>query len=305
MGAPGAGAVEQGMHTGAVFPQSEIGADPGAVRAYVAAVSELGYHHILAYDHVVGADRRVHQGWTKPYDMDTTFHEPMVLFGYVAALADIELVTGIIILPQRQTVLAAKQAAEVDLLTEGRFRMGIGLGWNAVEYEALGKDFHDRGRRLGEQVQLMRRLWTERSVTHRGTYETVTGAGIWPLPVQQPIPVWFGGRSDPAYRRAGALADGWFPQVQPGPDLEHACEVIKRAAEQAGRDPASIGMEGRVSLGSQAPEQVAEMAADWAGAGATHVSVNTMDAGLGAVDNHIEALAAVADAMGLKQASNG
>src|SRR3954469_2904963 len=159
------------MQIGVVFPQTEIGADVGAVRAYADAVTALGYRHILAYDHVLGADPAVHQGWAGPYDVSTTFHEPFVLFGFLAAITSVELVTGIIILPQRQTALVAKQSAEVDLLTGGRLRLGVGLGWNAVEYEALGKDFHDRGRRMGEQVDLMRRLWTERSVTYDGTYE--------------------------------------------------------------------------------------------------------------------------------------
>src|SRR4051794_39009396 len=205
------------MRIGVVFPQTELGGDVGAVRAYAERVDEMGYTHVLAYDHVVGADPTVHQPWRGPYDIDTTFHEPFVLFGYIAAVTSLELVTGIIILPQRQTVLVAKQAAEVDLLTGGRFRLGVGLGWNAVEYEALGQDFHTRGRRMGEQVELMRQLWTERSVTFEGAYEKVTAAGIAPLPIQRPIPVWFGAFTEPALRRAGRLADGWFPQVGPGP----------------------------------------------------------------------------------------
>src|SRR5205823_11681323 len=149
-------------------PQTEIGADVDAVRRYAQQVEALGFTHVLAYDHVVGADPARHRGWAGPYDVSTTFHEPFVLFGYLAAVTPIELVTGIIILPQRQTVLAAKQAAEVDLLTGGRFRLGVGLGWNRVEYEALGKDFSNRGERLDEQVTLMRRLWTEPGVIHDG-----------------------------------------------------------------------------------------------------------------------------------------
>lgn len=292
------------MQIGVVFPQTEIGADPGAVRAYAAAVSELGYRHVLIYDHVVGADTTVHQGWKGPYDLDSNFHEPMVLFGYLAALTNLELVTGIIILPQRQTVLVAKQAAEVDLLTEGRFRLGVGLGWNAVEYEALGKDFHNRGKRMAEQVDLLRRLWTERSVNYHGTYETVAGAGLWPLPVQRPIPVWFGASSPPAYRRAGALADGWFPQVRPGPDLDEAMRIVEASASGAGRDPSAIGMEGRVNLardGANSADGVAAMAARWREAGATHLSVDTMRSGLAAVDDHVAALVSVAGALGLSR----
>ena len=187
------------MQIGVVFPQTEIGADRGAVLEYTLRAEALGFTHLLAYDHVLGADPEAHAPWHGPYDVDTTFHEPFVLFGYLAAITAMELVTGIIILPQRQTALVAKQAAEVDLLTNGRFRLGVGLGWNKVEYDALGTNFSDRGRRSVEQVELLRRLWTERSVSYDGTYEQVTGAGIAPMPIQQPIPVWFGAASEPAY----------------------------------------------------------------------------------------------------------
>jgi probable F420-dependent oxidoreductase len=284
------------MHIGVVFPQTEIGADVGAVRAYALRVEELGYRHVLAYDHVVGADPAVHAPWQGPYDVTTTFHEPFVLFGYMAAITELEMVTGIIILPQRQTALVAKQAAEVDLLTRGRFRLGIGLGWNAVEYEALGQDFTSRGRRAEEQVDLLRQLWTEPSVTYRGSFDTVTAAGLAPLPVQRPIPVWFGAQSQPAYRRAGRLGDGWFPQVRPGPELDEARQVVEQAAVAAGRDPARLGMEGRVTWRGS-PETLAEHAASWRNAGATHISVNTMGAGLRTVDDHLRALEAAAEVL--------
>jgi len=278
------------VRVGVVFPQTEIGADVGAVRAYVQRVEELGYRHVLAYDHVLGADPAVHPGWRGPYDLTTTFHEPFVLFGYIAGVVtSLELVTGIIILPQRQTALVAKQAAEVDLLTRGRFRLGVGLGWNAVEYEALGQDFSTRGRRAEEQVELLRRLWTEPSVTFRGRYDRVTGAGLAPLPVQRPIPVWFGAQSERAYRRVGRLADGWFPQVPPGPKLDQARSVVEQAAVEAGRDPVGLGMEGRASWRDD-PGKLAEHAATWRQAGATHLSVNTMGAGLRTVDDHLRVL---------------
>jgi probable F420-dependent oxidoreductase len=289
------------VNVGVVFPQTEIGADRGAVRAYAQRVEELGYNHLLVYDHVLGADPEVHQGWSGPYNVDTTFHEPFVLFGYLAALTSLELVTGIIILPQRQTALVAKQAAEVDLLTGGRFRLGVGLGWNAVEYEALGKNFTDRGRRLGEQVALLRRLWTERTVTFAGDYERVTGAGLAPLPVQRPIPIWFGAQSDRAYVRAGQLADGWFPQVPPGPRLDEARAVVEQAAAAAGRDPGQIGMEGRVSWRDGGAAQLVDHVGRWRAAGASHVSVNTMGAGIGSVDGHLDALARAAAALGLER----
>ena len=288
------------MRIGVVFPQTEIGTQPAGIRRYAERVTELGYLHILAYDHVVGADRLVHVGWKGPYDSETQFHEPFVLFGYLAAMTPIELVTGIVILPQRPTVLVAKQAAEVDLLTSGRFRLGVGLGWNPVEYEALGKDFHNRGRRLDEQVPLLRRLWTEESVTHEGRYERVTGAGLAPLPVQRPIPVWMGAQSGPALQRAGRLADGWFPQMQPGHQLDEARNIVERAATAAGRDPSTIGMEGRVSWDQDGAAAIVERAGSWRRAGATHLAINTMGAGLVTVDDHLQALTEAARALDLK-----
>jgi probable F420-dependent oxidoreductase len=287
------------MRIGVVFPQTEIGADVGALRSYAERVEELGFTHLLAYDHVLGADPGVHRGWAGPYDVHTMFHEPFVLFGYLAAVTDLELVTGIIILPQRQTVLVAKQAAEVDLLTRGRFRLGVGLGWNAVEYEALGKRFSDRGRRVDEQIELLRRLWTEQTVTHKGRYERVTGAGLSPLPVQRPIPIWLGAQSRRAYQRVGRLGDGWFPQVPPGPKLDEARAVVYQAAREVGRDPATLGMEGRMSWGPGGVGRLVDEIGRWEDAGATHVSINTMRAGLQSVDAHIEALASAAGALKL------
>jgi probable F420-dependent oxidoreductase len=283
------------MRIGVVFPQTEIGADAGAVRAYAEHVEGLGFTHLLAYDHVVGADPNVHAGWDGPYDLHNTFHEPLVTFGYLAAVTtSLELVTGILILPQRQTVLVAKQAAEVDLLSGGRLRLGIGLGWNAVEYEALGEDFSNRGKRSEEQVDLMRTLWTEQTVTYHGTYHQVTGAGLAPLPIQRPIPVWFGASSPRARRRAGRLGDGWFPMVGPGPKLELALQEVAQAAREAGRDPAQIAMEGRVSWDGNADDLAAGLRV-WADAGASHVSINTMGAGLASVDDHLRALASAAE----------
>jgi probable F420-dependent oxidoreductase len=286
------------VKVGVVFPQTEIGSDPVVIRAFAAAVEELGYAHILAYDHVVGADPSGHPGWAGPYDVDSTFHEPFALFGYLAAITSLELATGVVIMPQRQTVLVAKQAAQVDILTDGRFRLGVGLGWNPVEYEALGQDFTNRGRRMSEQVALLRRLWTERSVTFRGRYETVTAAGIAPLPVQRPIPIWFGASSEAALRRAGRLADGWFPQHRPGPGLEEAMAVVRETAAEAGRDPDTLGMEGRIGL-RRGVEAAVEQVDAWRASGATHVSFSTMGIGAVGIDGHVVALAEVAGAIGL------
>ena len=283
------------MRIGVTFPQTELGGDASAVRAYGQRVEELGYTHLLAYDHVVGADPAVHTGWNGPYDVHTTFHEPLVMFGYLAAVTTtLELVTGVIILPQRQAVLVAKQAAEVDLLSEGRLRLGVGLGWNTVEYEALNEDFTNRGRRLGEQIDVMRRLWTEQTVTFDGKHHQVTGAGLAPLPVQRPIPVWIGAASRPALERAGRLADGWFPMMGPGPQLDEARDIVAQAAAAAGRDPSTLGMEGRVTWAGD-PQKVADDLAEWKAAGATHMTVNTMGSGLRTVDEHLAALTAVAE----------
>ncbi len=288
------------MQIGVVFPQTEIGADAGAVRAYGTGVEELGFAHVVAYDHVVGADPVVHTGWDGPYDLHSTFHEPLVTFGFLAGLTSLELVTGIVILPQRQTALVAKQAAEVDLLSGGRFRLGVGLGWNAVEYDALGKTFSDRGKRIERQVELLRLLWTEPSVTYEVDGERVIGAGIAPLPVQRPIPIWFGAASPPAYRRAGRLGDGWFPLVPPGPRLDEARSLVDAAAAEAGRDPSSLGLEGRVNWGAGGVTTLADHADRWRTMGASHLTVNTMGAGFGSVDAHLDALAASAEVLGLR-----
>jgi probable F420-dependent oxidoreductase len=275
---------------GAVFPQTEIGGDRGGVRAYVQAVEELGYSHLIAYDHVVGADRAVYPDWKGPYDLDSTFREPLVLFGFVVAISSLEVLSGILILPQRQTVLVAKQAAEIDLLSDGRIRLGVGLGWNEVEYEALGEDFSNRAARISEQVELLRRLWSEPSVTFDGRYEHVTGAGIAPLPVQRPIPIWFGAFNERAIARAGRIADGWLPGFAPGPELARGLEILRTAASDAGRDPASIGLEGRISFRRDEEARVLAERDGWRAESASHIGVNTMGAGLKTVDEHIAAL---------------
>jgi probable F420-dependent oxidoreductase len=289
------------MQIGVVFPQSELGsASVAELRRYATMAEQLGYRHLLAYDHVLGADPDAHAPWGGPYDIDTTFREPFVLFGFLAACTSMELVSGVIILPQRQTALVAKQAAELDLLTEGRFRLGVGIGWNPVEYEALGQLFERRGPRMSEQIPLLRRLFTERSVTHHGDFDRITAAGLAPLPRSRPIPIWVGGHSPPAYRRMGRLADGWFPQVPPGPRLDEAKTIVAEAAVDAGRDPGVLGMEGRVSWTADGGlDQVLDHVGRWREAGATHVSVNTMNAGLDTVDRHLEILADVSASLGL------
>jgi probable F420-dependent oxidoreductase len=279
------------MRFGVVFPQTEIGADPAALRDFAQAAESLGYDHLLAYDHVVGANPASRPGWRPPYTYKDAFHEPFVLFGYLAGLTSkIELVTGIIILPQRQTVLVAKQAAAVDVSSRGRLRLGIGIGWNPVEYEALNEDFHNRGRRSEEQIEVMRLLWTNELVTFEGRWQKIRDAGLNPLPVQRPIPVWFGGSDDRALRRLARLGDGWFPLLDPDDKCRAAIEKIHLFARSAGRDPNVIGIEGRVAAGQGSEETWLKRIAAWKELGATHVTVNTMKAGLTSVTAHIDTI---------------
>jgi probable F420-dependent oxidoreductase len=287
------------MRLGVVFPQTEIGDDPLAIRDYAQAAEELGYHHILAYDHVIGANPASRPGWRPPYSHRDMFHEPFVLFGYLAGLTtQIEFVTGVIILPQRQTVLVAKQAAALDVLSGGRLRLGVGIGWNPVEYEALGENFKDRGRRSEEQVEVMRMLWTQELVSFEGKWHKITDAGLNPLPVQRPIPIWFGGTDDRALRRLARLGDGWFPLFGPDDKCRAAIEQIRSHARDAGRDPSAIGIEGRITLGRRSADEWAMDLAAWKDLGATHLSVNTMKAEFTSAAEHIEAIRRFHDIIG-------
>jgi probable F420-dependent oxidoreductase len=203
------------MDIGVIFPQTELGGDRGAVRAYGQAASDLGYAHLAAYDHVLGGDTAVLGDLGGPYDVHSTFHEPLVLFSYLAGFTNLRFATSILIGPQRQTALLAKQAAEVDLLCGGQFRLGLGIGWNRVEYEALGQPFSERAAILEEQIDVLRRLWTQESVTVNGRFHQMTAAGLAPLPIQRPIPIWLGGSVAAVLRRVGRMADGWFPHSPP------------------------------------------------------------------------------------------
>ena len=286
------------MKTGVVFPQTEIGADPVAVRDYVQAVESLGYAHMMAYDHVLGADTNQHANWEGSYTSESMFHEPFVLFGYLAGVTTtLELVTAVLILSQRQTALVAKQAAEVDLLTGGRLRLGVGVGWNHVEYEALNQDFSNRGRRYAEQIPLLREFWTNDVVGFDGKYHKVDHAGVNPLPVQRPIPIWMGAgaRANPVptdrvLRRVANLADGWFPQMQPGDDAKFTVERLQTFLSEVGRESSSMGMEPRINLADGNPEIWQAHANAWQSMGATHVSINTMRAGLNSPQDHIDAI---------------
>ena len=279
------------MRYGVVFPQTEIGTDPALIRDFGQTAEALGYQHILAYDHVIGANPASRPGWRPPYTYKDSFHEPFVLFAYLAGVTKkIEFVTGVIILPQRQTVLVAKQAAALDVLSGGRLRLGIGIGWNPVEYEALGENFKNRGRRSEEQVEVMRKLWTQELVTYEGQWHKITDAGLNPLPVQKPIPIWFGGSDDRALRRLARLGDGWFPLMGPDATCRAAIEKISSYAREAGREPKNIGIEGRLMFGQRSPEEWAGEIEAWKNLGATHVTINTMKAGLASPADHIEAI---------------
>jgi probable F420-dependent oxidoreductase len=285
------------MQIGVIFPQTELGGDRGAVRAYGQAASDLGYSHLAAYDHVLGADTAVHGDIGGPYTIADTFHEPLTMFAYLAGCTDLAFATSILIGPQRQTALLAKQAAEVDILCGGRFRLGLGIGWNKVEYDSLGVSFAERGAILEEQVDVLRRLWTEESVTVDGRYHHIRAAGLAPPPVQRPIPIWLGAFAPAALRRVGRLADGWFPMVRPGGGLDEALETIAAAATAAGRDPAAIAFEGRVQYARGESGTFARHAERWRQAGASHLSVNTMAADCAGVDQHIAALTEVAEVL--------
>ncbi len=290
------------MRIGLVFPQTEIGPDPGVIREYAQAAEELGYSHILAYDHVVGVDVSRYPGWTGPYTSKSQFHEPLVLFGYLAGITRrLELVTGVIILPQRQAVLVAKQAAEVDVLSGGRLRLGVGVGWNQAEYIALNENFHNRGKREEEQIQVMRLLWTQETVTFEGRWHRLPAVGINPLPVQRPIPVWLGGMSEVAQHRAARLADGWMPQIRPDARLREMVEQMREWVREAGRDPSSFGIEGRLTL-AQVPrgEWLRDVEA-WRALGASHLCINTMGMGLPDPRAHIDMIRQMAQELGLQR----
>jgi probable F420-dependent oxidoreductase len=279
------------MKLGVVFPQTEIGNDPTAIRDYAQAAESTGYNHLLVFDHVVGADPERYSPWRGPYTYKSAFHEPFVLFGYLAGQTTrLELVTGILISPQRQTALIAKQAAAVDVLSGGRLRLGVGVGWNAVEFEALGQDFHTRGRRMEEQVALLRALWTQPVVDFDGRWDRVRAAGINPLPVQRPIPIWMGGMSEPVLKRIARSADGWFPQFQPGDEARTILERLRGYIREAGREVSAVGIEGRLSAGQVPQERWGEAARAWRDLGATHLSFNTMGAGFTTPQQHIDAV---------------
>lgn len=282
------------MKIGTVYPQIELRGDPEAVRRIGTTVESLGFDYLLTYDHVLGA---VHEGrepkLTGPYTEQNPFHDPLVMFAHLAALTrSIELVTGILILPQRQTALVARQVADVDLLSGGRFRLGVGIGWNYVEYQALGQDFKTRGRREEEQVELLRRLWSEPLVTFQGQFDQIDRACINPRPARR-IPIWFGGFSEPVYRRAARLGDGFIFTGGPERAVE-GWKHVERCLREAGRDVGQFGKEMIVGRLDKTPREVAARIEWCREQGCTHAAVDTMSKGFTTADAHLEFLSEVA-----------
>jgi probable F420-dependent oxidoreductase len=285
------------MELGAVLPHHEIGTDPGAIRAYLEGVEELGMTHLLVYDHVLGAARDRDGGFEGAYDSDVAFHEPMTFLAFAAALTRrLELVTTVLVLPQRQTALVAKQAAEVAVLSGDRLRLGVGTGWNQVEYQALNEDFSTRGRRQAEQVELMRRLWSEPTLTFDGRFHTVDRAGINPRP-SKPVPIWFGGSAPVALERCARLGDGWMPLGGPGGESQAMLDVIRRHREAAGRSMDGFGIQAQAQYAGGTPDRWRAHADRWEALGATHLAVATHRAGDTDVDGHLARIAAYRDAV--------
>lgn len=284
------------MKFGVVFPQIEFGNDPAAIRDYAQTAEALGYTHILAYDHVLGANPDRPGGWKGPYTYQNPFHDPFVLFSYMAAVTTtIEFVTGILILPQRETAVVAKQAATLDVLSNGRFRMGVGVGWNKVEYIALNQDFHTRGKRMDEQLDVLHQLWQQPLVTYNGDYHTIPDAGLNPLPVQQPIPIWFGGHADVVLRRVAKWGQGWLPNHRQAAQAQPLLDKLTAYLDENGRSIHDIGIEPRLSFGDGNPDQWQPIIAGWRSAGATHMTLNTMYRNFTQPRQHINAITAFAN----------
>jgi probable F420-dependent oxidoreductase len=279
------------VRVGVVFPHQEIGDDPERMTAFAQAAEDLGYAHLVAYDHVIGAEPSGRPAsWRGVYTHRDAFHEPFVLFGYLAAVTTkLELAFGIVILPQRQTVLVAKQAAALDVLSNGRVRLGVAIGWNHVEYEALGMSWPDRAKRIEEQIEVLRLLWTNELVDYTGRWHRIDRAGIKPLPVQRPIPVWMGADQEVAVKRVARLADGWFSHLTPTDEGRDALERFRGYVRAAGRDPAKVGVEGRVGA-TGTPDEWARKAEAFRSMGMTHLEFRTGGSKLPDIDAHIDAM---------------
>jgi probable F420-dependent oxidoreductase len=285
------------MRIGVVYPQTEFGSDVGAIKAYAQAAESLGFSHIVAYDHVLGANPDRPGGLSGPYTHESAFQEPFALFSFMAAVTGrIEFAPGILILPQRQTALAAKQAATLDVLSNGRLRLGVGLGWNPVEYTALNENFNNRGRRIEEQVEVLRLLWTQPLVTYHGRWHHLEDAGLKPLPVQRPIPLWFGGSAPAVLRRMARLGDGWMFNQRTVTGVSESLDLLGTYLKEAGRSWKQFGLEARLAYGEGNAESWLRAVQEWKDAGVTHLSFNTMGSGLDTPQKHLEALRRFAEA---------
>ena len=275
------------MQIGAVFPHNEIGTDPGAIKAYAQGVEAMGITHLLIYDHVLGADPDREGGFRGPYDKDVAFHEPFTTFAFIAGVTDkIDLITTVMILPQRQTVLAAKQAAEVALLSNNRFKLGIGVGWNELEYVGLNETFNNRGRRQEEQVDVMRKLWSEDSLDYTGEYHRIDKASINPRP-SKTIPIWFGGSAPALLDRVARLGDGWIPLMGANDKAKACIDTIKQTRKAAGVSFANFGIQAQAQYAGGSPERWRKHAEAWREMGCTHLAIATHNAGPTNVDGHL------------------
>ena len=270
------------INLGVQFPTEELGIDAGAIRDFIQGAEALGYGHVVAGEHVVGSDPASKAGRETRYTNEALFHEPLTLFAYLAACTkEMLLISTVLILPMRQTVLVAKQAAEVDCLSGGRLRLGIGVGRNPIEYEALRQDFHTRGRRVEEQVALLRELWTKPVVTFEGRWEKITEAGLNPLPVQRPIPIWFGGTTEAVLKRTARLADGWIPTGAMGTgNFDDSLAQMHGYLRDAGREPSALAIAGRADAGKGTPDEWRKTYADWQRWGATTLAVDVSAPGV-------------------------
>jgi probable F420-dependent oxidoreductase len=274
---------------GAVIPQNELGPELSALRDYAQAVQDLGFDFVVTSDHVVGSDPSDHPDLERVFSIDIYLHDPLMLGAYLACVAPrLGYLPSVIILPQRQTVLVAKQAADLDVFTSGKLRLGVGIGWNPIEFHALGESFSTRARRFEEQIELMRRLWTERIVKFEGAFHRVPAAGINPRPIQQPIPIWIGASSEPAVRRATRIADGFLPLRPLEGGWNATIDKVRAWLAEAGRDPATFGIEGRLDTSQGTPDDWRQVVEMWRGFGASHLSVATN--GAGGAQAHIERL---------------
>lgn len=294
------------MQIGVIFPQTECGSDVAPIADFVRAVEAMGFDHLFVADHVLGADPRFHSHPSlATYSHEAVVHEALTLMAYLAAITTrLTLATGILILPQRQTALVAKQAAQLDVLSGGRLRLGIGVGWNAVEFEALNETFENRGTRSAEQIAVMRALWTQPVVDFRGEFHRISHAGLNPMPIQRPIPIWFGVGSrdrpvppDSALKRIARLADGWSPNFTPDAQGKVLVERVHRYAREAGRDPAKLPLEGRIRLAGQTTDEWRQQVDAWTTLGATSLIAEPRNAGLKFPDGHLDVLRRFKDMM--------